>query len=741
METNLISSNKITLNITTPQGAEVSLNKGEVLQAQVQEVGEDGSVTILVKGKPIEAFTEVAVKPGQQLMLIVDDVKQGKTYLKVVTPELMGKIENTNISANLQEMGITAREANIALARKLLQYNLPVNQNNLNELNRNVNLLGGANARNLEIGAFALSRGITGKEALQALSQFLSVRGDTAKLMPVLNQLLNALAIDTDSEPVNRAGSAWTAQPESSKLNGQFNQLNQALDSLLNEKGSQMTAEKSSTAQVVNKSEAAINGIPASAARQITEAANQSAGASKSSMVTTGGGNGPAPINTPEVSVAGNKAPEILITGNKPNNTSGNNSDPAVPVRQAGNEEETAGPNAKASPVGTKADNSQTTSPSRTTVGSPDKLINTTVQGEEAITPASSGNEKVAAEKTAGLVNKSPLSNVEGREPELSVKNNQPAMTANQADKAAAPKIVNQTIYSTAAEIPVQDEQPVSASQANAADSGDDPVLGPAMAAVEEEAMERLLGRENNTAGKLIDADPLPARDALKSEVFKMLDAVRNLMEIDLEAAPDKIAGKLQGIGNSEKDVVRALSLLVDMAKNQDIVKIVPELKDFSVGLDRLEKEITGQQLFNVSSRNPIDNMSGFYYFAFPVKIDQQYSLCQLKINKDGRKSLKDVDKLSFVVALDTNKLGEVLFHINWQKSGSLQLQGVVETQASCDFLNQNIGELVDKLEGLGYRVKNLGVKVSSTPEEMRIRPVLQEVNEPLRPLGIDVTV
>lgn len=773
MNTNSISSNKVTLKISTPQGKEMALNKGEVLQAQVQELGDDGLVTIVVKGKPIEAYTEVAVKPGQQLLLMVDDVKNGKTYLKVVTPEMMGKIENTNISANLLDMGIAAREENIVLSRKLLQHNLPVNQSNLNELNKNVSALGGMNARNLEIAAFALSRGITGKNALESLAQFLASPGDTAKLIPVIGRLLNALdaqnmnsLLEGNPNVMNKAGTVLASPVEQSRFNNQFSQLNQALSSLLNEETTnQITASKNSLSSsvVTGNGAAAIDESQASASKSTVQAGQQLIESKNSISSPVGGGSGSTPNSASAVPGNSSQASPSLNIDSQTNAAA----DKQVQSGAAGPDGEEASSSSKLTLSGTSAD----------------KLNSAAGKGEVPSGQNNTGNEKVPGNQPAGSGTNNSAINVKGSDsaggtsdPNSLAKNNTSAPLPD-GTKAASARIQNQAGNTLSAESPQPEEATGSNNKANpsadikvkpelvlsdtgittgvkneeqltgtriltnVAVSGDESQVAQTLITGDDEIVERLMGNEDTSAKKITGPESLLARETLKQELVKLLDIMRSLMEIDLKAAPEKIAGQLQGTNNSEKDIIRALSLLVEMAKNQDMVAKVPELKDFSLSLDKLEKEITGQQLFNVGSRNATDNMSSFYYFAFPVKIDQEYSLCQLKINKDGRKSLKDVDKLSFVVSLNTSKLGVVLFHINWQKIGNLQLQGVVQNQASCNYLNQNMGELVSKLEALGYQVKNMGVKVSSSAEEIRVRPVLQEVNEKLRPLGIDVTV
>jgi hypothetical protein len=86
MDSNQVSLTRMMLNIATPSDQGISFSRGEILQGSVQEVRADGLVMMLLKGRLIEAATEVMVKPGQQLFLMVDDFRDGKTYLKVLNP-------------------------------------------------------------------------------------------------------------------------------------------------------------------------------------------------------------------------------------------------------------------------------------------------------------------------------------------------------------------------------------------------------------------------------------------------------------------------------------------------------------------------------------------------------------------------------------------------------------------------------------------------------------------------------
>jgi len=102
---------------------------------------------------------------------------------------------------------------------------------------------------------------------------------------------------------------------------------------------------------------------------------------------------------------------------------------------------------------------------------------------------------------------------------------------------------------------------------------------------------------------------------------------------------------------------------------------------------------------------------------------------------------LRNVDNLSFVVSLDTGKMGLVLFHVNWQRSGSLTLQGVVEDDRVASFLTGSLPNLVAKLRELGYSVQNLGIKVSQEQIDESLKVRMQETPLSIRPLGIDIRV
>ncbi|QGT99952.1 hypothetical protein SYNTR_1359 [Candidatus Syntrophocurvum alkaliphilum] len=189
---NQVSFDRVMLNLTTSvQG--LNLKKGEVVKGLVHGVRDNGLIMLALKGRMTEAFCQFAVRPGQELFLIVDGFRDGKAYLKPVTPVQMEQMENANIRAQLSEQGIPARNENIMMAKKLIQHNMPVTQSNLSQLEQGSRILGEFNQRNLEITAFAISRGMEiNSQTLNALSQFLS-GNNMANMFSDIKTLLNNL--------------------------------------------------------------------------------------------------------------------------------------------------------------------------------------------------------------------------------------------------------------------------------------------------------------------------------------------------------------------------------------------------------------------------------------------------------------------------------------------------------------------------------------------------------------------
>jgi hypothetical protein len=601
------------LNIATPSDQGISFSRGEILQGSVQEVRADGLVMMFLKGRLIEAATEVMVKPGQQLFLMVDDFHDGKTFLKVLSPERMVQLENANLSANLQSMGIPVKDETVLFARKLLQHNLPVTPHNLNEMQKGINVLGANNPGNLEIVTLALSRGLPlNQQVLNALLQFTDPGSNLSKLLKNLIQNLTQLSRqvgDESSQPVGRYNHQLNLSP------------------------------------VVNRPILAEN---------IQQ--NSSLSNSERPVIQSGQG-----LSGKEVQYVVETRPGTQTT------VAGNTSLPTVSelVRDT-------------SRVPVQVNIMQPDGDEGSTINRP--AAGRTGQQFMAERPVFSAAAITASieERQAGTLN-----------------------------RPTAKNLGQQFILERPAGGLIADSQLLS--------SGGDKI-------------------SSLTTGIRTDLDGL-----------KFLALIRPLLEvlqIELSNNPAVTREGLQNWVQSENELVRGLILLQDLIKDGEIVSKLPLISELLNRVEGMERELSGQRIFNYLSRMPDSNFN-YYYFSFPVKIDDEYRLCQMRVNREaGNKLLKEQDNINFIVSLDTANMGMVLFHINWNKNKTLALQGVVESDKVMHYFNKHINQLIKGLNQLGYTINNLGVRRVKEDEEIdKLRPQMEEVPMKIRPFSIDVTV
>ncbi|HWP98460.1 MAG TPA: hypothetical protein VN426_16580 [Syntrophomonadaceae bacterium] len=179
-----------TLNINIPSTQGLILNKGEVVKGIIQEVKADGNLALLIQGKLLEAFSEVPVEKGQQVQLLVDDFREGRTYLKIMTPEGFNHLVEDKIVSSLKTMGVNSGSESLAMAKKLLQYNIPVTRETLSELGRGIKILGGFTPRNIEIAAVSMAGGAPTEPAtLTALAHYFSGDTDLGRVFENLMQI------------------------------------------------------------------------------------------------------------------------------------------------------------------------------------------------------------------------------------------------------------------------------------------------------------------------------------------------------------------------------------------------------------------------------------------------------------------------------------------------------------------------------------------------------------------------
>lgn len=612
---------KAILNIAAMKGGEVSLSKGEVVSGTVQQVNDNGLIVINIKGKNIEAVSEVPVQEGQKLYLSVDDVRGGKTYLKVMTPEALEKMESANLEANLRNMNIVANDASVQLARKLIQYQLPVTEKNLGELSRMINQLGGRNAQNLEIAAYALSRGINADAAsLKALQQFISQK--SVNLLEFIN-LVAALPEDSGADALNILRNAVLALTD-----GSADQVPATIARAtpITTPATAATASAAATASVLPTQTGAVPGMTAG----MEAVASREGSPLPAALLSTSQGEGNA------------AAAGVVLT-------SGTN--------------------------GSLANAADMDSTGQT---------------------ASTGNPPASGQETARPVSMAPGAVI--------IDGENAAVPAGSPDKAAA--------AATGSTVPA-------AAPTN--ENGGEPVslAAPATAAPADRSIA-------GNADRLL----LDLSRALSDRATVRMDQDSSIIASDLR---ERIMG--------EKELLRGLAVLKQLAGDESAIDRQPLARDILRTIEGMERDLSGQRLFNFSSRSGGDVTPSVYYFSIPVKYDDQYRMMQLRLSGEGgRRSLADPDHLSIAVSLDTENLGIVLYHLDWFKKGDLNIQGLVQDQDIADYMGSEMERLVGSLAAMGYNVNNLGIRVSQTAlEAEELKPQLVQTSETAKPFGIDI--
>ncbi|KUG04637.1 hypothetical protein ASZ90_017998 [hydrocarbon metagenome] len=543
------------MNVSTPAEQGLSLNKGEILQGSVHSIKDGGLLTLLLKGRIIEAVTQVPVNSGEQLFLQVDGIRDGRIYLKILTPIELQQAQSTNLASSLLDIGVAPGKENLMIARVLLDNALPVTADNISSVSRGAAILGGLLEENVQAAAFALSRGIkTDLQLLPAVKQLLDPKSNLARIVESLIKNITNLEEQAASVRVN------TAEKGIDTPSGPI---------------------RDDTGRAATRYDFEIN-------KSARSSSGQESAAKQSSINITG-------RNTP----VSNKDTDLVL---KPLITS----------------------------AGT------------------------------------AGTEPAAGES--------------------------------------------------------KQDQTIS--------------WGPAAG---EGKLDLAAIRESTVV--------LPAsREDVSADLFKQLPFLKQLLEeviIRLPGDSEETPQKLENVLQSVRDIVRGIMLLEEIVRKEPEIQSKNFLNELLNRLETLERELSGPRIYNYANRGSIDNQSSGYYFSLPVQIEDQTHLLELRLNKDpGKKSLKDQDSIKLVVSLETGRMGMVLFHINWQRQGSLDLQGVVEKAAVQKHLEIGLGVLVNQLKNLGYTVNSKGIKVAENPgETASLKKALPHQNEKTKTFAIDIII
>ncbi|HEX3010673.1 MAG TPA: hypothetical protein VHQ70_01385 [Syntrophomonadaceae bacterium] len=643
MDYSQVSLNKIILNIASPQGDGIIFNKGEILKGIVQEVKDNGLVMLFIKGRLIEAASEVAVKSGQQMYLMVDESRDGRICLKVVTPQQLDEIENANLSASLRNQGIASSQENIQIARKLLDYNLPVTSSNLTSLSRTVRMLGGYSPRNLEIAAFTLARDIVpSQSAVTAMEQFVTNQSnDVIKLFNEIKQILTLIDAN-NSDPENNLPAALpkdTILPDS--VRGQLSGLGSL--SMPLEADPDWSDQLSKAVQTTGRS----------AEGTLSPGQNHAETAVNLSLTDPGQAE----------SLSAGETNKYLLT----NKTS-------------------------ASPF------------------TPEAVLMTNENQDSA--PAGSG-------QTAQANN-------------LAEKVILPFSAADKTSQDVSAAVTNRSLSET-----LDPAQKIAYGSAVVSATDTTSVPADAFTNIISNLPEVL-----NSVSKISDGPIMALIDPDLKQTFNLVRELIDSVTLKGEDPPQVNIQKLAALIKSEPELIKNLQMLTQIVRNIKPEVHSPVIQELVSRLESLGKEITGQRLFNIVADTSGDNVTSSYYFSVPLYIKDELRLCQLKIHHDSKRSLQLQDRIRFIVSLDTQNLGLVLFYVDWKRVGELNLQGVVENHTALSRLNKNSNTLLEKLQALGYRVNFSGLKLARPDEMEHLRPELgKKPAGTIKPFCIDVII
>lgn len=209
-------------------------------------------------------------------------------------------------------------------------------------------------------------------------------------------------------------------------------------------------------------------------------------------------------------------------------------------------------------------------------------------------------------------------------------------------------------------------------------------------------------------------AVPVRPTDGFLKELLNLLKAELESQRLQLDEDPSPMGGRLQQSLRARPELLRGL-LLLEAALKQGEGQITDRAAwAHTMGkTETLIRELLGQQLMNLNPASTDEPVQ--YYFSFPVQWGTATKRCEVRIaGEPGKSPWGERQQITVAVALQTSRLGEVLFHVAWQPCKQLELRGVVDSQAAYSLLRPRLCELIQALQEMGYAVKDFGLKISN---------------------------
>ncbi|MGI6648179.1 MAG: hypothetical protein ACOX5W_03730 [Bacillota bacterium] len=150
----------------------LDLVKGQLVNARVTVVKPDGLMLLNINGQLVEGYSQIDLPLNQEVSLQVQGRYEGKLHFKLLQPAVEA-INLRDLAGLLKSVGVPSSDQSLAIAAKLLEFQLPVTAANVVEVQRLLGLLGETGRDNLNLAVFLLSAGLNQhREAIGILKGF-----------------------------------------------------------------------------------------------------------------------------------------------------------------------------------------------------------------------------------------------------------------------------------------------------------------------------------------------------------------------------------------------------------------------------------------------------------------------------------------------------------------------------------------------------------------------------------------
>mgnify|MGYP001260808937 CR=1 FL=1 len=185
-----------------------------------------------------------------------------------------------------------------------------------------------------------------------------------------------------------------------------------------------------------------------------------------------------------------------------------------------------------------------------------------------------------------------------------------------------------------------------------------------------------------------------------------IIEELINILGYDYEKKISVLESK------NETNVNSTLKFIALEIINGNIQLSKMELQDkLKLVAHRILNNIEFHQLLNSEETNDIKN----WFFQIPIKIDNDYKAIDLKISGNSKKSNK-MNKIpyTFSFSIEMSNLGKIKTYGSlYQKYLSLNFYS--DNNEKCNFLQENISELVSRINDLGITLNNISFEIIST--------------------------